>query len=232
MQAYARSHREARPNPFPYGRRAAALAELAARAWQPAVEFGTLVGDPVYRGWGVPRGDGHSVLVLPGLLGGDGYLRPLRGWLRRVGYAPLRSGIDRNPGWSEELVQELGELVEREYRRSGRPLTIIGHSMGGLLGRSVAVRHPHAVRHVITLGSPLRMTRSTLPESVRLSAIASQDDRVVGHAGAQSRDPAAHNVDVRGSHTGLVFNPSVYRRLAQLLPMDADTPASDPVQRF
>jgi pimeloyl-ACP methyl ester carboxylesterase len=232
MQAHARSRRGNRPYGFPSARGAAALTELAARAWQPAAEFGTLIGDPIYWGWGVARGDGHSVLVLPGLLGGDGYLLPLRSWLRRVGYAPLRSGIDRNPGWSEELVQELGELVEGEYRRSGRPLTIIGHSMGGVLGRSVAVRHPHAVRHVITLGSPLRRTRSVLPEGVRLSAIASEDDRVVGHSGARSRDPGARNIDVRGSHTGMVFNASVYRRLAELLPPGADSPVSGPVEHF
>lgn len=231
MQAYARS-RSGDRDTFGSGRRGAALAELATRAWQPAAELGTLLSDPVYWGWGVSRGDGHSVLTLPGLFAGDGYLRPLRGWLRRVGYTPLRSGIERNPGWSEELVRELGEIVERENRRSGRPLSIIGHSMGGVLGRSVAIRHPHAVRHVITLGSPLDMTRSTLPQSVRLTAIASLDDRVVRYPGARSRDATAHNIDVHGSHTGLVFNPSVYRRLGTLLPAKASAEATPGVERF
>src|SRR5690349_5278999 len=63
---------------------------------QPAFEFGQLLRDPVFWGWGVPRGDGHTVLVLPGLGAGDAYLRPLRGWLRRLGYQTLRSGIRRN----------------------------------------------------------------------------------------------------------------------------------------
>jgi hypothetical protein len=44
------------------------------------------------------------VLVLPGLFAGDGYLQPLRDWLGRSGYSPVRSGIDRNPGWSSELI--------------------------------------------------------------------------------------------------------------------------------
>ncbi|HEY7294163.1 MAG TPA: hypothetical protein VH916_03935, partial [Dehalococcoidia bacterium] len=56
----------------------------------PALEFGELLRDPVFWGWGVPRGDGHAVLVLPGLGAGDAYLRPLRGWLRRLGYTTLR----------------------------------------------------------------------------------------------------------------------------------------------
>lgn len=206
------------PSTDPYARGAAALGELAARAWQPAAEFGLLLADPVFWGAGVPRGDGHSVLVLPGLLAGDGYLRPLRGWLRRVGYAPVRSGLDRNPGWSEELVRELGETVEQEFRRTGRQVTIIGHSMGGLLGRSVAVRRPHAVGHVIALGSPLRVARGRLPAGVRLTAIYSRADRIVRYPAATDPDPRATAIEVRGSHTGLAGNPEVYRHLARLLP--------------
>jgi pimeloyl-ACP methyl ester carboxylesterase len=117
----------------------------------------------------VPRGDRHSVLVLPGLFAGDGYLEPLRRWLLRVDYTPVRSGLKRNPGWSEEVVHELGGLAEESFRRSGQRITIIGHSMGGVIGRSLAVRHPVAVRHVITLGSPLMMSRGVMPESVRIT---------------------------------------------------------------
>ncbi len=88
---------------------AAALAEFAIL---PAAELGLLLADPVYWGLGVPRGDRHSVLVLPGLFAGDGYLQPLRRWLWRVDYTPLRSGLKRNPGWSPEVVHELGELAQ------------------------------------------------------------------------------------------------------------------------
>ena len=42
------------------------LAELANEAWEPAAELGLLLGDPVFWGWGVPRGDGRPVLVVPG----------------------------------------------------------------------------------------------------------------------------------------------------------------------
>ena len=83
-----------------------ALAEFAIL---PATEFGLLLADPVYWGLGVPRGDRHSVLVLPGLFAGDGYLQPLRRWLWRVGYTPLRSGLKRVipaglPRWCTSLA--------------------------------------------------------------------------------------------------------------------------------
>jgi pimeloyl-ACP methyl ester carboxylesterase len=222
MEWSSRSRRPIYSGPYSASR-AAALAEVAARAWQPAAEFGALLRDPVFWGWGVPRGDGHPVLVLPGLLAGDRYLTPMRGWLRRVGYTSVRSGLDRNPGWSEELVDELGELAEEQFKRSGRQVTIIGHSMGGVLGRSVAVRRPHAVRHVITLGSPLAMVRSRLPETVRLTSIYSRGDRIVRHPAAVAGDPGARNIEVSGSHTGLAGNPEVYRHLARLLPAAAGT---------
>lgn len=198
-----------------------AMAELATAAWQPAAEFGLLMADPVFWGWGVGRGDGRAVLVLPGLLGGDAYLRPLRDWLRRVGYTPIKSGIERNPGWSEELVAELGEIAERAAEGTRRPVVIIGHSMGGILGRSVAVRRPELVEHVIALGSPLGVSRSRLPDSVRMTAIYSQSDRIVRHPWGMDRDGRTENIEVQGSHIGLAFNPEVYRHLARLLPTRA-----------
>src|SRR5215469_371149 len=112
----------------------AVFARLAAQLTRPTVEFSMLLADPVFWGWGVLRGDGHSVLALPGLGGGDAYLRPLRGWLRRVGYRSIESGLDVNPGWSEELLDELAVLVAEEFRRSQTKLTIIGHSLGGVYG--------------------------------------------------------------------------------------------------
>ena len=193
------------------------LAELASEVWEPAAELGLLLGDPVYWGWGVPRGDGRPVLVLPGLLGGDRYLGPLRDWLRRTGYTPVPSGLDRNPGWSEPLVNELGERAEAHFKSSGQRVAIIGHSLGGLQGRSVAARRPGVVRHLIALGSPLGMARARLPGQVRMTAIYSRGDRIVRHPASLERDPRAENIEVTGSHIGLAFNPAVYRVLARAL---------------
>jgi triacylglycerol lipase len=213
------------PFTSPFGAGAAGLAGDAVRAWRPVAEFWALLQDPVYWGWGVPRGDRHSVVLLPGLFAGDRSLEPLRRWLWRVGYRPVRSGLDRNSGWSEELVDEIGGLVQREFERSGRRVTIIGQSMGGLLGRSVAIRRPHTTRHVIALGSPLRMSRGQLPENVLMTAIYSRDDRIVRYPGALAQDPGARNLEVRGSHIGLAVNPAVYRRLGHALAEAQEDPA-------
>jgi pimeloyl-ACP methyl ester carboxylesterase len=194
-----------------------ALMKLAAQLRRPAVEFGMLLADPVFWGWNVPRGDGRPVMVLPGFGGGDLYLQPLRGWLRRIGYAPVRSGLDQNPGWSEELVDQLGELATDQFRRTGSRVTVIGHSMGGLLGRSIALRRPHVVRDVIALASPLRATRSRLPASVAMTALYSRSDEVVRYPLGFAPDPHARNLEVNGSHIGMATNPEVYRRLGAVL---------------
>src|SRR4029078_6126185 len=94
------------------------LAGLAGAALRPATEFGMLMGDPIFWGIGVPRGDGRPVMVLPGLFAGDAYLHPLRDWLGRAGYSPVRSGIDRNPGWSSELIEALSQIALDEHQRT------------------------------------------------------------------------------------------------------------------
>jgi pimeloyl-ACP methyl ester carboxylesterase len=193
------------------------LAGLAGAALRPATEFGMLMGDPIFWGIGVPRGDGRPVMVLPGLFAGDAYLQPLRDWLGRAGYSPVRSGIDRNPGWSSELIEALSQIALDEHQRTRRRVTIIGHSMGGLQGRSVAARLPEVVRHVIALGSPLALAQERLPTAVRMTAIYSREDEIVRYPASLARDRRAKNMKVPGSHIGLAFNPAVYRVLARAL---------------
>ena len=52
---------------------------LAEVRWQ--AELARLLVDPVYRGDGVPRGDGMPALLMPGFLAGDMSLSVLHGWL-------------------------------------------------------------------------------------------------------------------------------------------------------
>ncbi|MEX0784696.1 MAG: alpha/beta hydrolase [Dehalococcoidia bacterium] len=201
------------------------MATFAARAapeprldfLRPAADAAALFADPVSWGWGVPRGDGHTIIVLPGLGGSDTYLTPLRGWLRRVGYRAVRSGLNPNRGWSPERVAAIAELARSEAQRTGRPVTLIGHSMGGNIARSAARLVPEAVRQVITLGAPLAASRGTMPAGVALTAIYSRSDPIVSYPAALARDRGATNVEVRSSHTGMATNREVYRELGRVL---------------
>lgn len=103
------------------------------------------------------HGDGHSVLVLPPFGATDAYTSPMRVLLRGLGYSShgwkLGQNLGPTPAILDGVPVRLAELAER----SGRPVTVIGWSAGGILGREAARRDPDAVRQVITLGSPFRL---------------------------------------------------------------------------
>ncbi len=178
------------------------------------IELAGLLSSPVFWKSNMRRGDGHSVLVIPGYSAGDFHLVAMRNWLQRMAYRPLKSGLDSNPGWSDEIVEELGRHVEDEFRYSGRRVTLIGHSLGGLQARSIAQRRPHAVRRLITLGAPLTFAGGTLPPSIAVTSIYVPADLPYE---PRARESHAENIQVRGSHGGLAVNRRVYALLANLL---------------
>lgn len=122
------------------------------------LELGSLMRSDVWRGVGVHRGDGQRVLAIPGLLVGDDSMRPLRGWLTRLGYRPLTSGIRTNVQCSERLIDLLEAKLEHAVAIDGRRAHMIGQSRGGMLAHVLAVRRPDLVASVTTLGSPISGT--------------------------------------------------------------------------
>ena len=104
-----------------------------------------------------PRGDGHGVLVFPGLLAGDASTVPLRAFLRWLGYDVRGWALGRNQGPTEAVLAGLPRAVLDHSERTGRPVSLIGWSLGGIYAREMARRHPGRVRQVITLGSPYAM---------------------------------------------------------------------------
>jgi triacylglycerol lipase len=114
---------------------------------------------PVYWGFGVPPGDGSGVVVIPGFLGTDLYLMTLHSWLSRIGYCSFFSGIGLNAECPNLLIQRrLNETVEKALKETGRRIHLIGHSLGGVIARSVAGQRPDEIASVITLGAPFRGT--------------------------------------------------------------------------
>jgi pimeloyl-ACP methyl ester carboxylesterase len=117
---------------------------------------------PVYYGFGVPRGDGSGVVVIPGFLGTDLYFLELHSWLGRIGYRPYFSGIGVNAECPNLLVKRhLNETVERAVAETGGKIHLIGHSLGGVIARSLAGQRPQDVASVITLASPIRGTAAS-----------------------------------------------------------------------
>lgn len=135
-------------------------AEAHISIWKEALfgaELLLLHASPVYYGFGIPRGNGEGVVVIPGFLGNDEYLSHLHGWLDRIGYRAYMSGINLNAECPNLLIRyKLGKIIDKAVRETGGKIHLVGHSLGGVIARSVANQRPQDIGSVVTIASPFR----------------------------------------------------------------------------
>ena len=213
-----------------------------------AIEFAALqlAAGPLLLG--APKGDGHPVLVLPGFVTSDTSTTVLRRFLKQLGYKTYGWELGRNLG-PRAIGREGERLIARLqaiHDETGEKVSLVGWSLGGIMARQVARRLPHAVRQVITLGSPItgdprasnvwklyeklagqkidsaevrsQMSESQLPPPVPSTAIYSRGDGVVAWQNClEPEAPETENVEVHGSHCGLGVNPAVLGIIADRL---------------
>jgi pimeloyl-ACP methyl ester carboxylesterase len=214
------------------------LAELAAVPWAaPWLSF-------------APRGDGHGVLVLPGLLASDFSTAVLRRFLRWLGYDVRGWNLGRNLGPTDQVLDELPQALSALADRTGGPVSLIGWSLGGIYAREIARQHPGQVRQVITLAAPFALTdprqshadsayqrhsylhaagRVPTREQVRRpigvpsTAAYSRRDGIVSWLACTEPETALHeNVEVRCGHLGFGVDPATLWLIADRLAVPAD----------
>jgi len=127
------------------------------------LEWAALRRSDVYRGAGVPAGDGRGVLLIPGFMAGDGSLATLTQWLRAAGWHTKRAGIRANLACSQVACTRLEERLEALADRTGGRVTLIGQSRGGVLAKALGARRPDLVAGVVALGSPIRAQLAVHP---------------------------------------------------------------------
>lgn len=217
----------------------ALLLALEGRAW---LEWGSLA-----LAWRwlnkAPGGDGHPVLVLPGLVAGDTSTWALRKFLGQRGYAASPWELGLNYGPRREIVRGLVQRVRDLNEIHGRSVSLIGWSLGGALACALAARMPKRVRQVITLGSPLQPAAhatnawrifelvsgyradhphlariGSKPLQVPLTAILSKSDGIVNwRMSLAPPGPQRESIEVNASHFGLGANPAVLWAIADRL---------------
>ena len=95
------------------------------------------------------------VLLIPGFMAGDPTLRAMSSFLKRQGFRTYRSQIMVNFGCTREAADRLEQRIETIAIRRGRKVSIVGHSLGGMLARGLAARRPDLVEGIVSMGSPV-----------------------------------------------------------------------------
>ena len=102
-----------------------------------------------------PPRDLDPVMLVPGFLAGDATLGLMARELRGQGVRTYRSHISCNVGCVLNQAAGLEQRLERIALRRESRVQIVGHSLGGMLARGLAVRRPDLVSNIVTLGSPV-----------------------------------------------------------------------------
>lgn len=103
----------------------------------------------------VPRGDGHPVLLLPGFLAGETTLIALKLFLQNKGYDVHTWGLGRNVGFRSKHANALQQKIRYLHHVTGRKVSLVGWSLGGVFSFYGAESTLECVRSIITLGSPV-----------------------------------------------------------------------------
>lgn len=105
----------------------------------------------------LPPGDGHAVVLFPGLATDQHAIGPLRDFCNGLGYTAHDWGRGFNTGpqgdpdaWLDELAQDVITMTSQ----SAEPISLVGWSLGGIYAREVAKRLDGRVRQVVTIGTP------------------------------------------------------------------------------
>jgi pimeloyl-ACP methyl ester carboxylesterase len=136
-----------------------------------------------------PRGDGHPVLLLPGFMGSEVSLIGLELFLRNRGYAAETWGLGRNIGFQTKHANALEQKIRHLHHKTGRKVSLVGWSLGGVFALYGAQQVPECVRSVVTLGSPI----SVDPEGSASPPLVKAMYRLIAHP----MGPAAHALQPR-----------------------------------
>jgi len=195
----------------------------------------------------LPPGDGHPVLVFPGLAASDFSTLPLRRFLRRQGYwtHSWRQGFNFGP--RNGVLHACRERVQQLADRHGRKVSLVGWSLGGVYARELAKELPELTRCVITLGSPftghpratnawrvyewlsgqavhdnveLRRQLREAPPAPTTSILSRSDGVVAWRCSINDPHPHTENIEIPASHVGMGVNPLALYAVADRLLQD------------
>lgn len=193
------------------------------------------------------KGDGHPVLIFPGLTLDGSSTADMRVRLRQLGYSVYdwQQGFNYGPETDfDRWLKLLSDQVVEIHARHQRPVSLIGCSLGGIYARELAKLNPGIVRQVITLATPFLKCGTSADESTSIeflgnsfltngpllrrlnenpnvpcSSIFSQSDGILNWKSCMKEEtPLFRNIEVVGvSHLGMPHHPDVFNVVCLLL---------------
>jgi pimeloyl-ACP methyl ester carboxylesterase len=190
-----------------------------------------------------PRGDGSPVVLVPGWKAPEASMAPLRTYLRSRGYDARHWGFGINRGQPERDAERMAQRLADVTAETGRPVALVGWSLGGVIAREAAREVPGFVEQVITYGTPtiggptytigarsfgrresaritalLEQSDRDRPIQVPVTAIFTRRDRVVTWGACIDRaSPQVHHLEVGSTHLGMGIDPDVWVAIAERL---------------
>jgi pimeloyl-ACP methyl ester carboxylesterase len=193
-----------------------------------------------------PTGDGHPVLVFPGLGASDVTTLALRNFLRDRGYTPYPWEQGFNFGPRQGVFNACRAQVAALAAKHREPVSLVGWSLGGIYAREIAKEQPGHVRCVVTLGTPFaghpRATNAwrfyqlvsgqtvhdpeliaglrVAPRCPTTSIYSKTDGVVAWQCSLNDDEPHTENIEVQASHVGMGLNPLALYAVADRLAQD------------
>lgn len=182
-----------------------------------------------------PKGDGHPVLVMPGMYADDSWTFVIRRYLEVMGYRVHPWKLGMNMGLTRRsFARAADRFAELAHRYGDERVSLVGWSLGGVFAREIAKAYPSKARQVVTLASPFRAgyrasgrmdpelaERLKAPPPVPTTAIYSRSDGVVPWAACKEDEgETRENIEVPASHFGLGVNPLVLWAIADRLALE------------
>ncbi len=188
-------------------------------------------------------GDGHPVLVFPGLAAGDVTTVVIRRFLSDLGYHAYAWEQGLNFGPRPGVLESCIDKIRALRAEHGRTVSLVGWSLGGVYARELAKILPDDVRQVITLGSPFtgnpkatnawrvyqlvsgekeideaRFAALRETPAVPTTSIYSRTDGVVAwQCSVEQETASSENIEVHASHVGMGLNPTALYAIADRL---------------
>lgn len=200
----------------------------------------------------MPRNEEHLILILGGFLSRPSFYKEMKDQIESLSGQEVRI-VDVRPwqwlsvswprGWIPILKRLERTITASQVAKSPRPVTLIGHSLGGVLGyqylivsqaRGDQFKRHSSIRHLVTLGSPHHNQRRWLygglvareveqwaaknapPKNVMITCIAGKSIR--GQAGGSLQNKRAFSIYQKIGGDGNVWGDGIIPVPAALLP--------------